>query len=638
MDPLTDPSVYEELESLKQHSVFICEQTRKDNEKLLLTTAMLQTGEFNEADIGVVKKLQAEVMDKVRNLDETTRRIQTLLGLPSVDVADIQVNKLESDKLGANPIASDKVNASYGILERLPKLALAGDHQVQLTTGTAKAIRPRRGADVQEISEDEEERLEIQLQARDRLQEILERKRKAKEAQVKRLQEANRILKETLKKLRRPDALAMSISSGHPPRNDEEADGYLRALNNEREKIEKLKGKVKNELRQQYRANQLINNGRHFPEEQIEVADSDWSRLFDLDTEISLNNEQLAYKKIKKERKRKTEENNQLRRKIENLLNQNDELRDKIELVNQERKTLDEILDEMDKTKSMELELGVVEKELNKAYEKIGNMHREHEDYQQFLQEQKRTALYYRDKFMETQEEFETTAILICQEEKEHEARVCRAKREIQCFRSSMENQLDMYRPIPFILGVTLIQAFQIENQTQKIVGDSKILERELAAHLTTAEELLDQLRQHEHKVEAYKAKQNRVKQLRDNYEDTEHVLNQHRKTNAAKTEKLEYKLNRIQDKEKEIKELRDSIENLKEAFAKKHFLLHQEDEIKKQARLIEIHELEMETAKKRGRVNLSLAECSDDAAASPDISTSDMICNDMMSKEMMCF
>lgn len=629
-DPLTDPTIYEELEALQEHAAFLSEQIRKDNEEIRLTMEMLQTGQLSDTDAGIIKKVQAALIEKVKSLDETTRQMQTLLGLPSVDAADIEVSNLEKDKLGANPIAPDLTKPKYGILERLPQIMLAGVHHVSLDSASPE-MRPTLPSEPdKQVEEKQEEKSaaaagaarkqEKKLQAKDRQLGLLEKKLNAKTAQLKHLAETNTMLREAFNNLTAGghNALAESIYNGSPPANDKEADNYLQALNNERNKIDKLKEKVKNELQQQHKANILIGNGRKLPVKQTENSnlETDRSRIFDLDTERSLTSELLAYEQIKKDQERRRKDIKQQRTAIETLVNENDELKDQIEQANQELKTLNEILAETEQTQVLQVELDVVEKELDKAYETIKQVRQKQEDCNELLDHQEREVIRYRDKFIEAQEKFEANAILIGKEEEEHKNRVDRARCDMECFRANMESQLSTYRPLPFVLGVTLIQAFHIEQVTKRIIDENILLERDVAAHVRKAEDLLQQLREHEDKAIAYKAKQNQVKQIRQTFEETEHILNRYRQKNAGKSLELDDKLNRIKEKENEIEELRLTIEHLKEEHAKKHFVLQQEDEIKREARMIEMNNLELEIAKKRGLMRVLLTECSDDMLA----------------------
>ncbi|KAL1464557.1 hypothetical protein WDU94_004190 [Cyamophila willieti] len=131
---LTDPVFYDELENNKRHAKFLVNQIKELKQKIHQAQKMTKSRKKGEKNLSeeseAVLKLQAEMLDIVKDLDETTKRIQVLIGLPNTERDQIEVNKLEVNRLGTNPVLPVK---GYGILKKVPKIMVVGGHTVAIS-------------------------------------------------------------------------------------------------------------------------------------------------------------------------------------------------------------------------------------------------------------------------------------------------------------------------------------------------------------------------------------------------------------------------------------------------------------------------------------------------------------------------
>lgn len=117
-DPLKNELFVEEVEALFNHALFLRDQIQRGRDQLKVLHKMNNKDDLTEADRKMVRQLQTELVNNVKDLDETTKKITGSLGLPVVEIDDIEVNKHETEKYGISPLPDQRKS----ILSRVPKI------------------------------------------------------------------------------------------------------------------------------------------------------------------------------------------------------------------------------------------------------------------------------------------------------------------------------------------------------------------------------------------------------------------------------------------------------------------------------------------------------------------------------------
>ncbi|XP_008472597.2 trichohyalin-like isoform X1 [Diaphorina citri] len=215
-DPLKNETFVEEMDTIRRHSEFLNIQIEKIRERIRLLQTMNDNGELSEDDNDVLRQLQTELVNTVKDFDDSTKKLVGLMGLSLVETELIELNKHEAERYSIDPIP----NEGIGILSKVPKifLPLAKTGNVHFGHDTTPRVGPNtlnkykieRGNTPEdapdELSPEEREKQIIQqsrdcyeqLSEKSKLVDALKAKLRDRQIQLCRINEANEKLQERL--------------------------------------------------------------------------------------------------------------------------------------------------------------------------------------------------------------------------------------------------------------------------------------------------------------------------------------------------------------------------------------------------------------------------------------------------------
>lgn len=140
-DPITNESLGEEVNALLNHASFLRDQLQRSREQLESLNEMRNQNELTDLDRKIVSQLQTDLVNIVKDLDETTKKIAALVGSPVVDIENIQLNKHESEKHGVTPLPYQRKS----ILRRVPKILVPLSEENVLRFGADEEMFDEQG-------------------------------------------------------------------------------------------------------------------------------------------------------------------------------------------------------------------------------------------------------------------------------------------------------------------------------------------------------------------------------------------------------------------------------------------------------------------------------------------------------------
>ncbi|KAL1450124.1 hypothetical protein WDU94_002576 [Cyamophila willieti] len=635
--PLNNPVLNDELESNKNHAKFLLNQIRQIREKLEQTRKMRKTQnasrENNEEESQVIQQIQTELIGLIQDLDDTTKRIQVLIGLPNIDRTQIELNKLEMRKLGTNPILSK----TYGILQKVPKLMVLGGQTIVISQSvqdendeTSEEIKSSSRDDSNESSGDstygehhktrkgrhlqngdskgpgppEEERASEIKQIQ-----LIEPKRiNAKIAKMISLELENAIIKDTFERLIPAEQTASMLNfipKGYP-QNQDDVNVYIETIQKERNKIENLVDKARHEIRQQQRTIDLLSNGRLDPGYENKNQD----RLHEQIAKKELNQISICNKEVKILQRRTTEQLNNIKREINDIKQKNKQTKSEHDNVNNEMNKLHELIDERREVKELKISVDTIQEELNSMKDQITNMNQEESNLREILDAQESKMAEDRKTLLLVEEKFEQEKLCIMKEEEKKMGIVKDFQENIKCARQEMENNCAFYRTLPFILAAYETQCAQVEETRYRVSQDIAFISQENTFYTEQMADLENRKEKEEAQLATSKEKQDKVSKLRDRFDMRSIEMKQLQKATLNLQNFFDKVQNRIDQKTAEIKPLRQTIESSREEFAINQMSLRESQKRKKEEYLREINDLEMRIAAQRGLMRAVENKC----------------------------
>lgn len=190
------------------------------------------------------------------------------------------------------------------------------------------------------------------------------------------------------------------------PQDESEVDELIKDIDKEKEKIEKLIEKTESEIKNQQRANDLINRQRKFAKSPVK---EEKEPVFDLDTELGLNKESLSYEETKRLYEKIRQQISNLEASIQDLSIENETCQQEYDQASEKYKLfqlLHEIMDEKLKAQKNLVDLQAVEEEIEKMENKLEDLNRQEDSQRDVLYMQDSELEKYGAAFLQAQVSF----------------------------------------------------------------------------------------------------------------------------------------------------------------------------------------------------------------------------------------
>lgn len=213
---LVNPALNNELENLQKHSKHLIGEIRRSREIVQVGLLFTRKNDVDvQENVEITKLVHAEIMKIVRDLDDTTKKLQGLIDIPKIESDKIGLDKLDVSKRTTNPNLPAE---SFGILARVPKVVVVGGLSIVLPSekqsqkqgmyATEDDIAQKEISDGKKVLRGVGDAPSPEKPMETELSKLLA-KLEAKAARLDRLKKENQIMKDAIDRLLAPNRRAI---------------------------------------------------------------------------------------------------------------------------------------------------------------------------------------------------------------------------------------------------------------------------------------------------------------------------------------------------------------------------------------------------------------------------------------------